>query len=362
VVALATTNLAFAALTSTLRQLVTLLGFLLGSWLLLQVAGQADPQRRSSGWFRLALALPVLLLFIGHKLHGIGGGADPTWLPTPLAGLTFLGLAYAVMRYFHVAVDICEEGLQPPGLVEYVAFVQPWFMALVGPIQRLQHFRASADQPLAADRLEVARQVERIARGLVKIAVVRSALAEVAFLPHDGWAAALLLANLLLIGLYLDFSGYCDLAVGLGRLCGWDPPENFKAPWRARNLTELWSRWHISLSEWSRDYVFTPLLRILTKRRVSPLARAGLCYLASMTVLGMWHEISGRFLLFGAMHGTGLWLCKAWEVILRRRFGPEGLKRYQSLPAVRILAKLVTWQWVALSLLVVRGALWEQVR
>jgi D-alanyl-lipoteichoic acid acyltransferase DltB (MBOAT superfamily) len=279
-----------------------------------------------------------------------------------MASVTFLGLAYAVMRYFHVAIDICEEDLRPPGLVEYVAYVQPWFMALVGPIQRLPHFRASIDQPAADDSLSVARNVERVARGIVKIALVQGGLAGLPLLPLDGWAGTLLLANLLLIGLYLEFSGYCDLAVGLGRLCGWDPPENFKAPWRSRNLIELWTRWHISLSEWARDYVFTPLLRILTRRRVGPLVRAGICYIASMTVLGLWHEISLSFLLFGLLQGTGLWICKAWEMILRRRFGPEGFKRYQSLPGVRFLATLITWQFVALSLLLVRGALWEQVR
>ena len=364
---LAVTNLGFAYLVSPWPQLATLLGFILGSWLLLQVAGSTAPARRAQGWFRLALVLPVLLLFLVHKLHtdwvalatanGSGHG-----VPGVLSVITFLGLAYAFMRYSHVAIDICEENLAPPGLIEYTAYVQPWFMALVGPIERLQQFRASVATPSPIDRLTIATSLERVCRGLAKTVLVHWALEGYPQLALHGWSEPLILANLLLVGLYLDFSGYCDIAVGLGRLCGWAPPENFAQPWRSRNLVELWNRWHISLSQWSRDYVFTPLLRPLTRRRLPPLARAAIAYTCSMLVLGLWHEIAWPFVLFGLVHGAGLWLCKAWEVVIRRRFGNTGLQRYLSLRPIRVLAMLITWQFVAFTLLLVRGSLWQQLR
>jgi D-alanyl-lipoteichoic acid acyltransferase DltB (MBOAT superfamily) len=101
--------------------------------------------------------------------------------------------------------------------------------------------------------------------------------------------------------LYADFNGYTKIAIGVGRLFGIESPQNFAAPFAARNIQEFWRRWHITLSSWTADYVFAPL-RMSTR----DLGQAGLVVSlsASMVIIGLWHGLTLPFLVFGLLHAT----------------------------------------------------------
>lgn len=120
---------------------------------------------------------------------------------------------------------------------------------------------------------------------------------------------SLFLATLLFaMQIYCDFSGYSDIAIGCGKLFGIDLMTNFKSPYFARSLKEFWSRWHISLSTWFRDYVYIPL----GGNRVSGVRKQWnliVTFLAS----GLWHGANYTFLLWGLFHGVGQVLEKALE-------------------------------------------------
>jgi alginate O-acetyltransferase complex protein AlgI len=106
--------------------------------------------------------------------------------------------------------------------------------------------------------------------------------------------------------IFFDFSAYSDIAIGLGRTLGIALPENFRAPYLAKNIREFWDRWHITLSRWVRDYVFTPLGRTLFKTllRRTPAVIAVISYLVTFTVVGAWHGLTPSFLLWGVYHGV----------------------------------------------------------
>src|SRR5207248_9224768 len=105
--------------------------------------------------------------------------------------------------------------------------------------------------------------------------------------------------------IFFDFSAYSDIAIGLGWTLGIVLPENFRAPYLAKNIREFWDRWHITLSHWVRDYVFTPRGRTLfrTKLRPWPAAIAAISYLVTFLVVGAWHGLTAGFLIWGAYHG-----------------------------------------------------------
>jgi len=105
--------------------------------------------------------------------------------------------------------------------------------------------------------------------------------------------------------LYFDFSGYCDMAVGIGYFLGIQIPANFRAPYAARSITEFWQRWHITLSTWFRDYLFFPLSRFLLRRgRFCPPAMTrSLSLLLTMSLIGFWHGPSWTYLVWGAYQG-----------------------------------------------------------
>ncbi|MCB0013633.1 MAG: hypothetical protein KDE34_17085, partial [Anaerolineales bacterium] len=119
---------------------------------------------------------------------------------------------------------------------------------------------------------------------------------------------------------YLDFSGYSDIAIGIGLLFGIRLPENFDWPYLQTNLTTFWQRWHITLSNWVRHYLFTPLSRSLLRRqpRPSPTLIVLVAQLATMIAIGLWHGLSWNFLVWGLWHGLGLFIHKQWSDRTRR--------------------------------------------
>ena len=123
--------------------------------------------------------------------------------------------------------------------------------------------------------------------------------------------------------IYFDFSGYTDMALGIGKLIGMELPSNFDRPYRKRNLIEFWNAWHITLSHWLRDVVFSPLGRLLFSvgmLRQSPNLVATICYLTTFLVCGAWHGLQSTFLLWGLYHGIGLSCCKVYGEIARKNF------------------------------------------
>lgn len=108
--------------------------------------------------------------------------------------------------------------------------------------------------------------------------------------------------------LYFDFSGYTDMAIGIGLCLGFNLPQNFNAPYAARNITEFWQRWHMSLSNWFRDYLFFPLSRALLVRdnRQHPDRIRTISLMITMTLTGLWHGANWTFIVWGAYHGVML--------------------------------------------------------
>lgn len=133
--------------------------------------------------------------------------------------------------------------------------------------------------------------------------------------------------------IYYDFSGYSDMAIGIGKMLGFTFPENFNVPYIARNISEFWRRWHITLSTWMRDYLYIPLggSKVNTKSRL--FFNLWIVFLIS----GFWHGANWTFVIWGGYHGFFL--------ILDRLFYKKFSERLSALPAMLInyLVVLVSW-------------------
>lgn len=240
----------------------------------------------------------ILLSFVLYQYAKASHGLAP-----------YLGFAFVTLKSWHLIAEHGADMQRKGRMANWLAYLLFPATLVVGPIQRYQVFslelmRARWDAALASIALE------RLLYGYCKVVLLAAYLLgnklnRLSSLTGNLWADTYL--DLLGYGLdlYWQFSGYCDIAIGFSALLGIRIPENFNFPFAARSLPDFWRRWHITLSEWCRDFVFRPLFT-----RSHHYLYASLC---SMIVLGLWHELSPRYLAWGLLHGLGLGLSHLWS-------------------------------------------------
>jgi alginate O-acetyltransferase complex protein AlgI len=188
---------------------------------------------------------------------------------------------------------------------------------LSGPIVRARELlpQFSARVPISAEDVEVG--LTYFLMGAVKKLVIADQVAPHVNLifsapaQYDGLTLVLGAVGYA-VQIYCDFSGYTDMAIGCGRIMGFRFPDNFKMPYSSANITEFWRRWHITLSQWFRDYLFLPL-EIATRNNPSPMLRVSINMMITMLLCGLWHGASWTFVIWGGIHGTALAVHKVWS-------------------------------------------------
>jgi alginate O-acetyltransferase complex protein AlgI len=132
--------------------------------------------------------------------------------------------------------------------------------------------------------------------------------------------------------LYYNFSGYMDIVLGIGTLLGFDLPENFNQPFRARDFLEFWTRWHITLSLWFKTYLFNPLMSILLRsdKRPAMVPYLGvMAYFVTFGIMGLWHGTTAMFLVYGLVMGAGASIVKLWQLILMKYIGRRRTRHWE---------------------------------
>ncbi|MGE5270209.1 MAG: MBOAT family O-acyltransferase [Thiohalocapsa sp.] len=319
---LAALSLVFALLaTATPRDGMCLLAMAVSGRLLLSAVAASRSAR--------LLALAILCI-IGEFLLSRWLAPGTLWLPGVELGRT-LGLSYVMFRILHLLVD-AQGGELPDQLRwrDYLCYLFFFPTFLAGPIQRLQDFAAELARPTAPLSIPERRaDLQRIIAGLFKFTVL--AAAAFAVFRWAGGAAATssaprMAAAFVAFGvyLYLSFAGYTDIVRGVGGLCDVQLPQNFARPWLSANFLDLWSRWHISLSDWFKLYVFNPAVKALLSRFDRPalvpyLGAVG--YFLTFFLMGLWHGTSLRFAFYGLALGAGVSINKLFQVAMTARFG-----------------------------------------
>ncbi|MBR1586283.1 MAG: MBOAT family protein, partial [Clostridia bacterium] len=248
-------------------------------------------------------------LLIYYKYAGFFAAAlGLSWaapaLPLGISFFTFQGLSYVI--------DMRRGQEEPGSLLDGCLYICLFPQLVAGPIVRWGDIRGQMrNRRVTWDGL--ARGFQRFIPGLAKkvlLADTLGMLADAAFACPDarrGRLFALLGITAFCLQLYLDFSGYSDMAIGLGAMLGFSFPENFDHPFRSASMREFWRRWHITLSRWFRDYVYIPLGG---SRRGAGRTAVNLIVVFALT--GLWHGAGWTFLLWGLWNGLFVVLERRW--------------------------------------------------
>jgi D-alanyl-lipoteichoic acid acyltransferase DltB (MBOAT superfamily) len=343
-------NLAFVwSLSHAFVPLLPLAGFLALGYL-----GAEAARRRWLPWLSIVL---VLVAFVWLKRYGF----VPSALLLP-RGAMLVGLSYIFFRVMHLVIDAGQGDTERIGIVRYLNFTLNFPAFISGPIQRREDYEANGSLPLTLPDIGVAawRMVLGAFKVLILSDVLHAAQSDViAALTPDLPFPRLVLTGALVVViyplfLYANFSGYTDFVIGAARLFRLRLPENFDQPFRAANFIEFWSRWHISLSQWLRSYVFNPVLMGWMRRSKSARSKqypAVVAFFITFFLVGAWHGQTSEFLFFGLLQGGGVAGNRLYQVTMNRRLTPSRYRRLGANPLYKAISRGLTFTWFAFTLL-----------
>jgi alginate O-acetyltransferase complex protein AlgI len=332
--------------------LILLLGSTFMNYLFSTRLGEGKPERSRSNWLVAAITANLLLLmyfkylfpllnfFHAHAM--ISHGFADVVLPLGISFFTFTQIAYLI--------DLRQDIARQQGILGYSVFVTFFPHLIAGPIIHPRELMPQLDEGrihgLRSD--DMALGMSWFVMGLGKKVIIADRIAPLADMlfahPRSAglgtsWLGALAYA----MQLYFDFSGYSDMAVGLARMFSIEFPLNFESPFKSHGIIEFWQRWHMTLSRYLNEYLYTPALRWINGRRmdrgkkVSRKAAATvdgffemvfLPTMWTMGIAGIWHGAGPQFFIFGLLQGVYLVINHAW------RYGtPRGSRFHDVVPA-----------------------------
>lgn len=223
-------------------------------------------------------------------------------------GLLLLGVAYLVLKLHHAVAITRFDPAQRPTLAAMLGYLLYLPTLSGGPIMRLREWH-ELERAGPASWLDVEIGLRRIIWGLAKKVLLVPLMLEAGELISRGGISAVEVAPYLALSvilIYLDFSGYCDIAIGSARLFGHRVRENFASPFMATSLSHFWRGWHITMGDWLREHIFVPFGGMRAGR-----AKLALLAFGTMVFCGLWHAFEWRFLWWGVFHGVLLG-AEAW--------------------------------------------------
>jgi alginate O-acetyltransferase complex protein AlgI len=248
------------------------------------------------GWFITLIALNVAGVS-GMRLYGMKVFENPLF-----DTIMMLGLIYNVLKVidaYYFAYFFGKDARRPAiDYANYILFI-PTFTS--GPILKFRDFMADTKQPYKLNAAQVEDNVKRIILGMFKKIVLVPWMTDLFNYMQQGELhthQSLFLMIWFYILIYFDFSGYSDIAIGFGRLMGYNIPENFKKPFQSPTLTQFWRNWHATLGDWFREHIFM----FFSRQAPSKATAAGLSILI-MVLIGLWHGFSWLYFLYGLYHG-----------------------------------------------------------
>jgi D-alanyl-lipoteichoic acid acyltransferase DltB (MBOAT superfamily) len=319
-----------------------------------RVLGRTENPHARRGLLLLSVVyyLGVLAIFKYFNFAIDSFGAVLGWAglhvsPTHLRLVLPFGISFFTFETMSYTIDVYRREIPPcERYLDYLLFVSFFPHLVAGPIVRPKLMLPQlAAEPSASDAMKAAGLFQ-IATGLCKKIVIGDMLGlnlvnRVFDNPERYSSLEVLVAvYAYAIKIYVDFSGYTDVAIGSAKLFGYELPKNFDAPYTSASLQEFWHRWHISLSSWLRDYLYISLggNRGSTWKTYRNL-------MATMVLGGLWHGASWNFVIWGALHGGALAVNRAWA----RRSAQPGSEPGGSLTLAHVVAVVATFHFVCFA-------------
>ena len=264
-----------------------------------------------------------------------------------------LGLSYYIFQIIGYILDIYRGSIgAEKNISDFCLFILFFPKLSVGPIERAPHFLPQLKKRISFDTDNLVEGGKQIAWGLFKKLVVADRIAvyenAVMMYPSEQSGITLFFASVLYaFQVYADFSGYTDIALGTARLFGFNLMENFRQPFFAKNVSDFWRRWHISLSSWVNDYIFNPI--VLKHRNWG---KWGVFYglMISFVIIGIWHGASWNYVFFGLLQAAAL----IYETVTKKI--RKKVKRKMNQALYDAISILFTFLFITFSLIIFRSS------
>jgi D-alanyl-lipoteichoic acid acyltransferase DltB (MBOAT superfamily) len=303
---------------------------------------QAMRRMLLSGSLVMNLGLLVSLKYVPFLL---GTWSVASGQPAPVWHWTFpLGISFYAFQSLSYTLDVYRRDAKPVGsLLTYLSAVSFFPTTLAGPITRPAVLAPQLEKPKILSAADGGRALFLIGLGLIKKLLIADYLADNlvtrVFDYPKLYSAAETLVGVYAYAfqLYFDFSGYTDVAIGSALLLGLRLPPNFNVPYLAQNIAEFWRRWHITLSNWLRDYLYFSL----PGKRTVIGPYAGL--VITMVLGGLWHGPSWTFVIWGLLHGIGLAVQRGWQ---SWRGGTRNPSTWAAMARVALTFHFVCFAWI----------------
>ena len=266
-----------------------------------------------------------------------------------------LGISFFTFKIISYLLDIDKRKIKPSkDWIVFFNYVSFFPCILSGPIDKAKTFIPQLEKKRVFDYKQTTDGLRQVLWGLFKKIVIADNCASITSQIFDNYHS--LPANTLLLGaflfaiqLYADFSGYTDMATGVARMMGFNIIRNFDYPFFAQNIAEYWRKWHISLTSWLTEYVFTPLNFALRDYEKTGTIAA---IIINITIMGAWHGASWTYVLFGFLHG-----CYFIPLILRDKMNKKkSIAKDKHIPSFREFTNMLgTFTLVMLTLIIFRS-------
>jgi len=316
---------------------------------------------------KIPFALAIFIaLFIGAfawlKQYPLFG-----WFGLATLPIMVIGLSYILFRILHLLIDVAQGTSECPPIIDYFCYVLFFLNLVSGPIQRYEDFASEMNSPpVQSTSDDIYLSIHRIVLGYFMIVVMSTIATEFMDLGRPMLSAALvrggtldvvriysLLISVYLLNIFANFAGYMHVIIGIGGLAGIRVPENFNHPLAAKNLGDLWARWHMTLSSWLKTYLFNPLLKTMVGRWSSPAAApylGAIAFFVTFLVVGFWHGTTFQFFVYGVVMGIGITSHWLWQHGLSRRMGKKRYRELCARPWYYELSRAATLSFFAVAM------------
>lgn len=326
---------------------VYLLAFIIYQYFLVFIA-----QKMDSKWLKPLVMLSILPLVV-NKVFAL----------TQLHLLAFIGISYMSFKTIQIMLEI-SDGLikEKISVKDYLQFLLFFPTVSSGPIDRSRRFLKEINEVMPRkDYLELAGDgIYRIVLGLLYKVVLSTYVYQMLLALSNTGTVVYSIKYMYLYTLYLffDFAGYSLMAVGSSNILGIQTPMNFNKPFLSIDIKDFWTRWHITLSTWLRDFVFSRVLMQVIRKKwfKNRLHNAAYAYMVNMLVMGFWHGISISYIAYGFYHGV---LMSGFEIYQKKS---NFYKQHKNKTWYKLMSWFVTMNLVMVGFFIFSGEPYKIIR
>ncbi len=319
------------------------------------IAGNSGHKRKWLLVFGIIACLGILGVFkytgfILENINAVLKVINVRLLPGRFSILLPAGISFYIFKSLGYIIDV-YKGRVPAekNFLKYALFVSFFPQIIAGPIDRASNLIAQIDDPVSVQEEDVRRGAMLMLFGYFEKLIIADRLAvlvDAVFDNHTAFSGAAIMLAAVFYGIqiYADFAGYSHLAIGTSRILGFRVADNFRRPYFAKDIKDFWSRWHISMSTWFRDYVYIPLGGNRKGR-----SRQYINYMITFLLSGLWHGASWNFVAWGGLHGIYNCLSGMTGRIrgrIARRFGFESSRFSGRLIKGIVTFAMVDYAWM----------------